>query len=84
MIQDVWDICADNICQQQQPIMDFENGVIVKIYMSKVDPISVWGRLCLAGVRAGAELGNKVIGSEEMPILVWGRRKRPPTKMGST
>ena len=44
-----------------------------------------------------AELGNKkyeqsvveicilvVIGPEEMPILVWGRRKRPPTKMGST
>ena len=26
----------------------------------------------------------KVIGPEEMPILVWGRRKRPPTKMGST
>ena len=24
------------------------------------------------------------IGPEEMPILVWGRRKRPPTKMGST
>ena len=34
MIQDVLDICADNICQQQQPIMDFENGVIVKIYKS--------------------------------------------------
>ena len=44
-----------------------------------------------------AELGNKkyeqsvveicilvVIGPEEMPILVWGRRKRPQTKMGST
>ena len=25
-----------------------------------------------------------VIGSEEMPILVWGWRKRPKTKMGST
>ena len=24
------------------------------------------------------------IGPEEMPILVWGRRKRPPTKMGTT
>ena len=24
----------------------------------------------------------KVIGSEEMPILVWGRRKRPPNKYG--
>ena len=26
----------------------------------------------------------KVIGPEEIPFLVWGRRKRPPTKMGST
>ena len=34
MIQDVWDICPGNIWQQQQPIMDFENGVIVKIYKS--------------------------------------------------
>ena len=34
MNQDVWDICPDNICQQQQPNMDFENGVIVKIYKS--------------------------------------------------
>ena len=34
MIQDVWDICEDNICQKQQPIMDFENGLIVKIYKS--------------------------------------------------
>ena len=25
-----------------------------------------------------------VKGPEEMPILVWGRRKRPQTKMGST
>ena len=23
----------------------------------------------------------KVIGPEKMPILVWGRRKRPPTKL---
>ena len=30
MIQDVWDICPDNF----SPIMDFENGVIVKIYKS--------------------------------------------------
>ena len=35
-------------------------------------------------IQVGAECGNKVIGPEEMPILVWGRRKRPPTKMGST
>ena len=27
---------------------------------------------------------NKVIGPEEIPILVLGRRKRPQTKMGST
>ena len=25
-----------------------------------------------------------VLGPEEIPILVWGRRKRPPTKLGST
>ena len=42
MIQDVWDKCTGNICpgdispkkqqkpEQQQLIMDFENGVIVK------------------------------------------------------
>ena len=35
-------------------------------------------------IQVGAECGNKVIGPEEMPILVLGRRKRPPTKMGST
>ena len=35
-------------------------------------------------IQVGAECGNKVIGPEEMPILVWGRRKRPPTKMVST
>jgi len=34
MIKDVWDICEDNIGQQQQPIVDFENGLIVKIYKS--------------------------------------------------
>ena len=45
MIQDVWDICEDNICQQKQPIMDLENGVIVKIYKSWVDPILDGGRL---------------------------------------
>ena len=37
-------------------------------------------------VEVEAELGKnlEVIGPEEMPNLVWGRRKRPPTKMGST
>ena len=46
MIQDVWDKCTGNICrvdispkyhqkpEQQQLIMDFENGGIVKIYKS--------------------------------------------------
>ena len=27
---------------------------------------------------------KKIIGPEEMPILVWGQRKHPKTKMGST
>ena len=35
-------------------------------------------------IQVGAECGNKVIGPEEMPILVWGWRRRPQTKMGST
>ena len=30
------------------------------------------------------EIKDKIIGPEEIPILVWGRRKRPQTKMGST
>ena len=38
------------------------------------------------GVVAMAGRGRlaMVIGPEEMPTLVWGRRKHPPTKMGST
>ena len=32
----------------------------------------------------GVSSQSPVIGPEEMPILVWGRRKRPQTKMGST
>ena len=31
--------------EQQQSLTDFENGVIVKIYKSQVDPILVWGCL---------------------------------------
>ena len=39
----------------------------------------------LSWVELGLGFDNiKVIGPEEMPILVWGRRKRPPTKLGST
>ena len=39
----------------------------------------------LSWVELGLGFDNiKVIGPEEMPILVWGQRKRPPTKMGST
>ena len=34
--------------KQQQLIMDFENGVIVKIYKSKVDPILNGGALAPA------------------------------------
>ena len=43
------------------------------------------GQKCIAG-QMFVELCNEVqlIGPEEIPILVWGRRKRPPTKMGST
>ena len=31
--------------EQQQPFKDFENGVIVKIYKSQIDPILGGGRL---------------------------------------
>ena len=34
------------------------------------------------GLRNNGYLKKK--GPEEIPIIVWGRRKRPPTKMGST
>ena len=37
-----------------------------------------------ASKKEESQLVVKVIGPEEMPILIWGRRKRPPTKMGST
>ena len=30
---------------------------------------------------SGLKFFSLFIGPEEMPILVWGRRKRPPTKM---
>ena len=38
-----------------QSFMDFENGVIVKIY--KVDPILVGGRLCLPKTKIGISSG---------------------------
>ena len=37
--------------------MDFENGVIVKIYKSKVDPILVWGRLRHPQTKMGISSG---------------------------
>ena len=40
--------------------------------------------LKIAILKWGDYQNFKVIGPEEMPILVWGRRKRPPTKIGST
>ena len=42
--------------------MDFENGVIVKIYKSKVDPIFVWGRFRQPKTKMG-------ISSEPMTLL---------------
>ena len=47
MIQDVWDIW----------ILYFENGVIVKIYKSKVDPILVVGRLRRPQTKMGISSG---------------------------
>ena len=43
--------------EQQQPIMDFENGVIVKIYKSQVDPILVGGRLRRPQTKMGISSG---------------------------
>ena len=37
-----------------------------------------------ATIKVAIKITIKVIGPEEMPILVWGWRKRPQTKMGST
>ena len=37
--------------------MDFENGVIVKIYKSKVDPILVWWRLRQPQTKMGISSG---------------------------
>ena len=37
--------------------MDFENGVIHKIYKSKVDPILVWGRLRQPQTKMGISSG---------------------------
>ena len=48
--------------EQQQEIIDFENGVIVKIYKSQVDPILVGGRLRRPQTKMG-------ISSEPMTLL---------------
>ena len=37
--------------------MDFENGVIIKIYKSKVDPILIWGRLRRPHIKMGISSG---------------------------
>ena len=38
--------------------MDFENGVIVKIYKSKVDPILIWERLRRPQTKMGISSGS--------------------------
>ena len=43
--------------EQQQPFKDFENGVIVKIYKSKVDPILIGGRLRRPQIKMGISSG---------------------------
>ena len=43
-----------------------------------------FSHLKIAFLKMGRLSKFKVIGPEEIPILVWGRRKRPLTKMGST
>ena len=44
------------ICKKNA-FMDFENGVIVKIYKSKVDPILIWGRLRRPKIKMGISSG---------------------------
>ena len=63
----------------------------VPLLIWEVPPL-IWCKLRIKPISpAKLELGlslaimiRSVIGPEEMPILVWGWRKRPPTKMGST
>ena len=55
--------------------------------MSNLNPSyleCLWVELSWVELGLGFDNNIKVIGPEEMPILVWGRRKRPTTKMGST
>ena len=42
---------------QKKGFMDFENGVIYKIYKSKVDPILIGGRLRRPQIKMGISLG---------------------------
>ena len=54
------------------------------LYVLQVTTMSNLNLSCIE-LELGLGFDNiKVIGPEEMPILVWGRRKRPPTKMEST
>ena len=64
-------------CQVQAPT-EFEFGLSFEVEI-KIE-VNANSAPNLVGVGAGVE----VIGPEEMPILVWVRRKRPPTRMGST
>ena len=43
--------------EQEQPLMNNENGVIVKIHKSLVDPILVLGRLCRPKTKMGISSG---------------------------
>ena len=63
----------------------------VPLLIWEVPPL-IWCKLRIKPISpAKLELGlslaimiRSVIGPEEMPILVWGWRRRPQTKMGST
>ena len=69
-----------------------ENSPLLRLFFDvKSKPVAAhkpadvplhWDARVKAGLDQGVRLG--VIGPEGMPILVWGRRKCPPTKMEST
>ena len=53
--------------EQQQPFKDFENGVIVKIYKSKVDPILIGGRLRRPQIKMGISSGPMILKFRQSP-----------------
>ena len=69
-----------------------ENSPLLRLFFDvKAKPLAAhkpaavplhWDARVKAGLDRDVRLG--VIGPEGMPILVWGWRKRPPTKMEST